>query len=317
MRIAPFNVASALLVILAGGGRPFRLCAVGRRAGHPGALAADRPPGRRFEIQPAHFVERHGALIIVALGESVATVGIAASREDVTGSIVAAAVLRLALTAGCGGCTSAPATTTRPNTPSPRRPRPSGPPRPVGVLLRSPTGAARHRGDGRRRLLTIGHAAQAHPVGQAVALSGGVTLFLAGGTWPRAALGIGRPLGPAGHRRLRAGRDRAGATVAVEATLGVLLAALVLMLAGERYAAWRWRPASYGDGGSEMGGVIGRYTRPGVGRVWSGAHEYELWCRVETLVLEAHAAAGTVPADSVAPVRAAARRPPSGPATGR
>jgi adenylosuccinate lyase len=54
-----------------------------------------------------------------------------------------------------------------------------------------------------------------------------------------------------------------------------------------------------------MGGVIGRYTRPEMGRVWSEAHKYELWCRVETLVLEAHAAAGTVPADSVAPVRAA------------
>jgi adenylosuccinate lyase len=51
--------------------------------------------------------------------------------------------------------------------------------------------------------------------------------------------------------------------------------------------------------------VIERYTRPEMGRVWSEAHKYELWCRVETLVLEAHAAAGTVPADSVPPVRAA------------
>jgi adenylosuccinate lyase len=42
-----------------------------------------------------------------------------------------------------------------------------------------------------------------------------------------------------------------------------------------------------------------------MGRVWSEAHKYELWCRVETLVLEAHARAGTVPADSVAPVQAA------------
>jgi adenylosuccinate lyase len=52
--------------------------------------------------------------------------------------------------------------------------------------------------------------------------------------------------------------------------------------------------------------VIERYTRPEMGRVWSEAHKYELWCRVETLVLEAHARAGTVPASSVAPVRAAA-----------
>jgi adenylosuccinate lyase len=42
-----------------------------------------------------------------------------------------------------------------------------------------------------------------------------------------------------------------------------------------------------------------------MGRVWSDAHKYELWCRVELLVLEAHARAGTVPADSVEPVRSA------------
>jgi adenylosuccinate lyase len=51
--------------------------------------------------------------------------------------------------------------------------------------------------------------------------------------------------------------------------------------------------------------VIERYTLPEMGRVWSDAHKYELWCKVETLVLEAHAKAGTVPADAVEPVRAA------------
>jgi adenylosuccinate lyase len=49
--------------------------------------------------------------------------------------------------------------------------------------------------------------------------------------------------------------------------------------------------------------MIERYTLPEMGRVWSEAHKYELWCRVETIVLEAHAAAGTVPADAVEPVR--------------
>src|SRR3954464_16041044 len=42
-----------------------------------------------------------------------------------------------------------------------------------------------------------------------------------------------------------------------------------------------------------------------MGRVWSEAHKYELWCAVERIVLEAHAAAGTVPADAVEPVRSA------------
>jgi len=51
--------------------------------------------------------------------------------------------------------------------------------------------------------------------------------------------------------------------------------------------------------------VIERYTLPEMGRVWSEAHKYELWCQVELMVLEAHARAGVVPADSVAPVRRA------------
>jgi adenylosuccinate lyase len=51
--------------------------------------------------------------------------------------------------------------------------------------------------------------------------------------------------------------------------------------------------------------MIERYTLPEMGHVWSDAHKYELWCRVEVLVLEAHARAGTVPAESVEPVRSA------------
>jgi adenylosuccinate lyase len=51
--------------------------------------------------------------------------------------------------------------------------------------------------------------------------------------------------------------------------------------------------------------MIERYTLPEMGHVWSEAHRYELWCRVETFVLEAHARAGTVPAGSVEPVRQA------------
>ena len=51
--------------------------------------------------------------------------------------------------------------------------------------------------------------------------------------------------------------------------------------------------------------MISRYTLPEMGRVWSEAHKYELWCRVERLVLEAHAAAGAVPQDCVEPVRRA------------
>ena len=49
--------------------------------------------------------------------------------------------------------------------------------------------------------------------------------------------------------------------------------------------------------------MIERYTLPEMGRIWSDAHKYEVWCKVEVEVLAAHAAAGTVPADCVEPVR--------------
>ena len=49
--------------------------------------------------------------------------------------------------------------------------------------------------------------------------------------------------------------------------------------------------------------MIERYTLPEMGRVWSDAHKYELWCQVETLVVEAHAEAGTIPPEVVEPVR--------------
>ena len=36
--------------------------------------------------------------------------------------------------------------------------------------------------------------------------------------------------------------------------------------------------------------MIERYTLPEMGRVWSEAHKYELWCQVEVLVLVARGA---------------------------
>jgi low temperature requirement protein LtrA len=50
-------------------------------------------------IRPSHFVERHGLVMIVALGESVVAVGIGASGIEVTGEMLLVAVLGLALSA--------------------------------------------------------------------------------------------------------------------------------------------------------------------------------------------------------------------------
>jgi low temperature requirement protein LtrA len=53
-----------------------------------------------FELEPAHFVERHGLVIIVALGESVVAIGIGAAGLAVDLSLIGVAVLGLALVSG-------------------------------------------------------------------------------------------------------------------------------------------------------------------------------------------------------------------------
>src|SRR5439155_6390213 len=103
--------------------------------------------------------------------------------------------------------------------------------------------------------------------------------------------GRGAARGPRGDARRRAPRGRAG-----PGRGGQVRA----MPPAERRAG-----PGRGEQVRENWSVIERYTLPEMGRIWSQEHKYELWCRVETLVLEAHASAGTVPADAVGPVRAA------------
>jgi low temperature requirement protein LtrA len=101
-RVAPFNVLSALLIIgagLAGGAAAYALWA--------GALAVQvlsplvvRVRGR-FAIRPDHFAERHGALVIIVFGESVADIGIGVGTagQVITTRLVVSAALGLALAA--------------------------------------------------------------------------------------------------------------------------------------------------------------------------------------------------------------------------
>jgi low temperature requirement protein LtrA len=98
-RIAPFNIGTALLIVGAGLITPAWnwLIWVGAVA----VLAVVPFFGKigGFAIQPAHFVERHGLVLIIALGESIISIGVGAAGEPVTLSLVTAAVLTLALTA--------------------------------------------------------------------------------------------------------------------------------------------------------------------------------------------------------------------------
>ena len=99
-RIVPFNLAAALLVITAGivkGSAAYWLWAAALvvQVLSPFVL----PVRGRFDIQPSHFTERHGALVIIVLGESVVDIGIGAEGHPVTVSLALSAVLGLALTA--------------------------------------------------------------------------------------------------------------------------------------------------------------------------------------------------------------------------
>jgi low temperature requirement protein LtrA len=99
-RITPFNVAAAGCVLAGlwiGGAAAYALLgvAVVLEWGTPRA----KPVGG-FEIGPAHFVERHGLVVIIAIGESIVSVGVAVRETGLDFGLGAAALLGLALSAG-------------------------------------------------------------------------------------------------------------------------------------------------------------------------------------------------------------------------
>ena len=242
IRVTPFNVAAALLVI----GAAFTpapasyllwVAAVAVQWLSPLILH----PGGRFQIRPAHFAERHGALVIVALGESVAAIGIGAAPAGVTFAVVLPAVLGLAVSAALWWAYFGDGDDER----AEQAMSATEPAQRAGlalatyyahipILLGVVTLAA-------GTALTIGNPALPHPGRQAVAVAGGAALFLAGSAWFRRALRIG----PVALRLAAAGFALAtaalGAAVSVEAQFGVLLAGIVAMLAAERHASARAR----------------------------------------------------------------------------
>jgi low temperature requirement protein LtrA len=55
---------------------------------------------RGWRVSPGHFAERHGLIVIIALGESIVSVGVGAAGHRVDGDIIATALLGMALAAG-------------------------------------------------------------------------------------------------------------------------------------------------------------------------------------------------------------------------
>ena len=98
-RLGPFNLITAALLLVAGftpGGVRIALFALG------GILHWITPyliHQSVFTIRAGHFVERHGLILLIALGESVVAVGIGLGAIDLPAGRIVAALLGLALTA--------------------------------------------------------------------------------------------------------------------------------------------------------------------------------------------------------------------------
>jgi low temperature requirement protein LtrA len=93
LRVAPWSLGGAI-VILAGGfvhGSPkSALWLVALLVGFVGPLLTGVDGWR---VQPAHFVERHGLIVIIAIGESLVAIGVGARETTLSLGVIVAAVL--------------------------------------------------------------------------------------------------------------------------------------------------------------------------------------------------------------------------------
>jgi low temperature requirement protein LtrA len=95
LRIAPSALAGAALILAAGfadGGLRTMLWVVALTVGFLGPLVVGMGGWR---VEPAHFVERHGLIMIIAIGESLIAIGLGARTTALSLGVIVAAVLGL------------------------------------------------------------------------------------------------------------------------------------------------------------------------------------------------------------------------------
>jgi low temperature requirement protein LtrA len=98
LRIAPSALTGAALIIAAGfvhGGLRSGLWLAALAVGLFGPLLSGLSGWR---VQPAHFVERHGLIVIIAIGESLIAIGLGARGTGLGAGVIVAAELGLAVT---------------------------------------------------------------------------------------------------------------------------------------------------------------------------------------------------------------------------
>jgi len=180
---------------------------------------------RSFHLAPAHLVERHGLLVIIALGESVVAIGMGVDTSHLGAGTIAVVVLALALPAGLWWTYFTDARAAE------------------ETLARTEGGA------GVRLAVRLGlalvplllgivvtaagiHAAVAHPGDpvhwpEALALAGGVAAYLASVADSRRALGVR----PVWRRLLTAAAVLATVPIGTEVNAGLQLAGVVAVVA--------------------------------------------------------------------------------------
>jgi low temperature requirement protein LtrA len=233
VRVAPFNLTSALLLIVAGlvsGAAEAALWAVALAIQVLSPLVT-RTEG--FRIEPSHFVERYGLLVLIVLGESIVAVGAGARNRPLDAAVVVTSVLGLALTAALWwiyfGGDEAQAEAVLRATPIERRPVRALAAffyAQIPMLLGVVAIAAAVR-------TALPHPTVAMTQGQAWLLAGGATGFLAGDLWFRATLGIPRGIWRTVAAPVLLATAAVGLTFSAIAQLAALAAVLIASLAAE------------------------------------------------------------------------------------
>jgi low temperature requirement protein LtrA len=233
--LAPFNLGTASLVLVGGvlGGTAQYACWAA--AGVFEWLSPKLLDDSGFIIEPGHFVERHGLVVLVAIGESVVAVGIGASGLPIDAGLIVAAILGLALSAclwwsyfGADDNAAEERMFAADVTARPRMAVEGFGYWHMPILLGVIAIAV-----GLKR--ATGHPFDALPQAQAIALGGGTAIFLLGEAMFRRTLGLDAAVGRAVSGLLALASIPVGTHVAATAQIGLLVVLMVVMLvAAER-----------------------------------------------------------------------------------
>jgi low temperature requirement protein LtrA len=99
MGFAPMATIGAVVILVAGfidGRAQTALWVVGLAVLYGGALIGR---GKGWSVSPAHFAERYGLIVIIALGESIIALGVGAAGFSLSAGIISAAVLGVVVVA--------------------------------------------------------------------------------------------------------------------------------------------------------------------------------------------------------------------------